>query len=56
MRNKTVPISKLGCLLNRSKNIHNNKHAVAGCATKIASFRKVLWFRIPGYLCNNKKI
>jgi hypothetical protein len=30
MRNKTLPIPQLGCLLNRSRNSHNSKHAVAG--------------------------
>ncbi len=40
MINKTLPIPQLGCLLNRSRNSHNNKHAVAGYATKIATFRK----------------
>jgi hypothetical protein len=39
-RNKTLPIPQLGCLLTRSRNSHNNKHAVAGYATKIARFRK----------------
>jgi hypothetical protein len=40
MRNITLPIYQLGCLLNRSRNSHNNKHAVAGYTTKIARFRK----------------
>jgi hypothetical protein len=40
MRNKNLPIPQLGCLLNRSRNGHNKKHAVAGYATKIARFRK----------------
>ncbi len=52
VRNKTLPNSWLGCLLNRSKNSQNDKHAVAGYATKIARFRKdpmvyeqeYLWF------------
>jgi hypothetical protein len=30
MRNKTLPIPQLGCFLNRSRNSHNSKHAVAG--------------------------
>jgi hypothetical protein len=38
MRNKTLPISWLDDLLNRSKNSY--KHAVAGYTTKIARFRK----------------
>jgi hypothetical protein len=29
MKNKTLPISQLGCLLNRCRNSHNNKHAVS---------------------------
>ncbi len=40
MRNKTLPILQLGFLLNRNRNSHNKKHAVAGHATKIARFRK----------------
>jgi hypothetical protein len=40
MGNKTLPILQLGCLLNRSRNSHNKKHAVAGYTTKIARFRK----------------
>jgi hypothetical protein len=44
MKNKIVPISQLGCLLNRSRNSHKSKRNVAGYTTKIAIFRKVLWF------------
>jgi hypothetical protein len=44
MRNKILPISQLGCLLNRSRNSLKSKHNVAGYTTKIARFRKVLWF------------
>jgi hypothetical protein len=40
MRNKTLPILQLGCLLNRSRNIHSNKHTVASYTTKIVKFSK----------------
>jgi hypothetical protein len=40
MKNKIVPISQLGCLLNQSKNSHNIKYNVASYTTKIARFRK----------------
>jgi len=42
VKNKTLPISQLGCY--RSRNSHHSKHDVAGYTTKIARFRKVLWF------------
>ncbi len=51
MRNKALPIPQLGCILNRSKNSHNNKHAVAGYATKIARFRKDSMVHEQEYLC-----
>jgi hypothetical protein len=44
MKNKIVPISQLGCLLNRNRNSHKSKHIVARYTTKTARFRKVLWF------------
>ncbi len=40
MKNKTIPISQLGCFLNECRNSNNNKHAATGYTTKIARFRK----------------
>jgi hypothetical protein len=54
IRNKTLPIFELGCLLDQSKNSHNNKHAVAGYTTKIAKFRKDPMVHKREYLCHMK--
>jgi hypothetical protein len=54
MRNKTLPIPQLGCILNRSRNGHNKKHAVAGYATKIARFRKDPMVHEQEYQCYMK--
>jgi hypothetical protein len=54
MRYKTLPIPQLGCLLNRSRNSHNSKHAVAGYTTKIVRFRKDAMVHEQEYLCYMK--
>ncbi len=51
MRNKTLPFLQLGCLLNRGRNSHNKKHAVAGYTSKIARFRKDPMVHEQEYLC-----
>jgi hypothetical protein len=56
MRNKTIPIPHLGCLLSRSRNSHNKKHAVAGYNTKIATFRKDPMVHEKEYLCYMKNL
>jgi hypothetical protein len=55
MRNKTLPILQLGFLLNRSRNSHNRKHAVAaGNTTKSARFRKDPMVHEQEYQCYMK--
>jgi hypothetical protein len=56
MRNKTIPIPHLGCLLSRSRNSHNKKHAVAGYTTKIVRFRKDPMVHEKEYLCYMKNL
>ena len=53
MKNKTLPISQLGCLLNKSRNSHN-KHAATGYSNKIARFRKDPMVHEQEYLCYTK--